>query len=201
MQKARKVFGILRIILRALLIAVIALLAAYNVYMLVQRYVYRNGMPKVFGVATAVVASGSMAPEINIGDLVVVKEADDYKVGEVITFYDTATGTYITHRVILVNGDKFTTMGDANDSQDTPISKSVIVGKVVNVLHGAGKAIAFFQSPAGLFTVIAAGVVIWGVADVIAILLNKKDKADSAKAACVLSEGKDKENEDEQERD
>ncbi len=201
MQMARKVFGILRIIVRALLIVIIALLAAYNVYMLVQRYVYGNGMPKVFGVATAVVASGSMEPEIEIGDLVIVREADAYREGDVITFYDSVSGTYITHRIILVNGDKFTTMGDANDTQDNPISQSAVVGKVVNVLRGAGKTIAFFQSPAGLFTVLAAGVVIWGAADVIAILLNKKDKESSAETATVLSEGKDKENEDEQERD
>lgn len=183
MKRARKVFSILRIIIRALLVTIVAVLAAYNVYMLIQRYAYGNGMPKVFGVATAVVVSGSMEPEISVGDLVVVKEAEVYNEDEVITFYK--DGAYITHRIISVNGAanggevSFETKGDANDSPDkfaTKVTRADVVGKVVKVYRGAGNVISFFQSPAGLLTVFAVGVVIWALTDLISILLKKKDK-------------------------
>lgn len=166
----------MRIIIRALLIAFAAAFAAYNVYMLVQRYAFGNGMPKIFGVATAVVISGSMEPEISVGDLVVVKEQKTYKEGEVITFYDSFSGAYITHRIVLAEGENYVTKGDANDSEDGSIPQSAVVGKVVSVLRGAGNAVSFFRSPAGLFTVIAVCAVIWGVADIISILLEKKGK-------------------------
>jgi len=181
MQKTRKVFRILRIIIRALLIAVVAVLSVYNVYMLVQRYAYGNGMPKVFGVATAIVVSGSMEPEIKINDLVIVKEQDSYEVRDVVTYRD-STGDYVTHRVVRViqteDGKRYVTQGDANSAIDSEegVPQSAVVGKVVRVARGAGNFISFLQSPAGLFTVIAVGVVIWGLTDVVIILCERKDK-------------------------
>lgn len=181
MQKTRKVFRILRIIIRALLITAVALLSVYNIYMLIQRYAYGNGMPKVFGIATAVVVSGSMEPEIKVNDLVIVKEQDSYEVRDVVTYRDSKTGAYVTHRVVNIirtgEGVRYITQGDANaviDSEEG-VPQSAVVGKVVKVSRGAGKFISFLQSPAGLFTVIAVGVVIWGLTDVVLILLKRKD--------------------------
>lgn len=182
MNKARKIFRVLRIIIRAFLITVIGLLSAYNIYMLVQRYAYGNGMPKVFGIATAVVVSGSMQPEIIVNDLVIVKEQSSYEISDVVTYRDSKTGAYVTHRIVRVieaeDGVRFVTKGDANTAIDGEdgVPQSAVVGKVVKVARGVGKFISFLQSPAGLFTVLAVGVVIWGLTDVVIILLKRTDE-------------------------
>lgn len=171
----RRAFQVVRTVVRSLLAVVLVLLVVYNAYMLVQRYVYGNTMPSVFGYASAVVVSGSMEPEISVGDMVVVRAEQAYTEGDVITFYDPNMGEYVTHRIILTSDGLYTTKGDANNSQDSfSVSYDAVVGKVVCVLRGAGAAISFFQSPAGLFTVLAAAVVIWVAIDLISYFISKR---------------------------
>ncbi|MDN8988772.1 signal peptidase I, partial [Staphylococcus aureus] len=62
-----------------------------------------------------------MEPEINTGDLAIVKsiDADDVKFGDIITFkYE---GKVVTHRVVEKNEEGFITKGDNNNSNDTEI--------------------------------------------------------------------------------
>ena len=82
------------------------------------------------------VATGSMTPKINVGDVVVVDQHKDYKdlkVGEVIAYkYE---GVVIVHRLIdiAVVGDDyyFYTKGDANEAKDNfIIYPDTIIGKV-----------------------------------------------------------------------
>lgn len=183
MQKFRKIFRGFRIALRVVVIAAVVLLAVYNACMLIQRYAYGNDFPTVFGYGSAVVVSGSMEPEISVNDLVIVKAEDSYELNDVITFYDAASGTYITHRIILVEGEMYATKGDANSAADLfSVPQTAVVGKVVSVLRGAGKAVSFFQSPLGLLTVIGGGVVLWLIADVVSnVLKDKQEKEDEQK--------------------
>ena len=64
---------------------------------------------KAVGFRTYSILSGSMEPEINTGDLAIVKsiDAEDVKVGEIITFkYE---GKVVTHRVVEKNEEGFIT--------------------------------------------------------------------------------------------
>ena len=69
-----------------------------------------------------VVQSGSMQPEIKMGGIVVVKPADDYKIGEIITFQSVKNKESITHRIYdvkIVGGEPlYITKGDANNAPD-----------------------------------------------------------------------------------
>lgn len=93
-------------------------------------------LPKVFGIQTLVVLSGSMEPAYPVGSLIYVKDIDakDIKVDDVITFKkDLGSGvSNVTHRVVRIDEENqcFYTKGDANASEDaTPTMFSNIVGK------------------------------------------------------------------------
>lgn len=150
--------------LRVLAIALVAVLLAYNVYTLVARYAFGVGIPTVFGYGCAAVETGSMEPEISAGDFIVVHAEDEYAVGDVITFYDSARGQYVTHRVILVSESGYTTKGDANNAQDNfTVPPSAVVGRVVAVLRGFGRVIGFLQTPVGLLSIVAFAAAVWGL--------------------------------------
>lgn len=84
------------------------------------------------------IASGSMSPKIEKGDIVVIEkleanETDKLKVGDVIAFEH--RGVVVVHRLIDIKKIKgesyFYTKGDANDNEDNySISRDEIVGKI-----------------------------------------------------------------------
>ncbi len=171
-----KLLHILIKTIQVLLLAILTVLLVSSVYTFVRKTFFHDGMPKVFGFAQAIVASGSMEPSISVDDLVVVKEADDYSEKEVIMFYDPASGDYITHRIVEKTGDMFRTRGDNNDSVDVnPVLKQNIVGKVVLVVPFVGKVMGFVQQPIGFVVIIAIGVAIIFVPD---LCINRGKKGD-----------------------
>ena len=77
-----------------------------------------------------------MEPTLSINDYIIVKNTDNIREGDIITYKE--ENTFITHRIIKINGDEIITQGDANNSTDKKISKSMIIGKVVKVLPNLG---------------------------------------------------------------
>ncbi|MCB1002833.1 MAG: signal peptidase I [Acidimicrobiales bacterium] len=84
----------------------------------------------LYGQRPVVVSSGSMAPALDVGDLVVVEPYHGQTVyeGSVVVFDDEAGGRSIIHRVVDVHEDgTFTTGGDANRSHDSdPLTRDRI---------------------------------------------------------------------------
>ena len=66
-------FGIFGKLIEVVLITLLGLMLAFNVFKLVSNLVFKNDLPKLFGYADAVVLTGSMANTINAGDLIVIK--------------------------------------------------------------------------------------------------------------------------------
>lgn len=75
------------------------------------------------------VMTGSMEPNIHVGDYLLVKKCKEYKEKDIVTFKK--DGYYITHRIIKVNKDTIITKGDANNIADEETNKSNIVGKYI----------------------------------------------------------------------
>ena len=90
------------------------------------------------------VATGSMRPVINKGDVVIIKKIDNYdtlKKGDVIAFH--YNNVMIVHRIINIVEDRndmyFYTKGDANEEDDNfAIKKNMIVGVVNNRIPFVG---------------------------------------------------------------
>ena len=109
-----------------------------------------------FGVGAAVVLSGSMEPELSVGDLLIIKESDSYNVNDVIVYQD--FGIVITHRIVSMTDDEIVTRGDANNTDDDPISLKQIKGKVVAAIPLVGYAINIVKSPISTIIILAAAV-------------------------------------------
>lgn len=77
------------------------------------------------------VLTGSMQPEIQVGENIIIKKCDEYKIGDIIT-YITDEGEPITHRIISIDEGVYYTKGDSNNIQDPkPVLFSQIYGKVI----------------------------------------------------------------------
>jgi signal peptidase len=110
--------------------------------LIVSGWISETGTPSVFGREVFVVRSGSMSPEFETGDAVLVSmmhgsSASDLEVGDVITFRPVSDGSIlISHRIVeeLVNSSGrsfYVTKGDANRSPDTElVSLDRVVGRV-----------------------------------------------------------------------
>ncbi len=113
--------------------------------------------PSVFGFSAFRVMTGSMAPTIPTGSLIVVRERDpaEIAVGDVITFYSrdpALAGVANTHRVKAVaqqNGRRlFTTEGDANLIEDAyPVDERDVIGVVVFSSLFLGRLIKLLSNP------------------------------------------------------
>lgn len=115
----------------------------------------------LFGREVLLVASGSMAPAIVPGDIVVV--ATGHRVpeeGDVITF-TRGPGPLVTHRIVDVGTDPhgspvFVTRGDANDDADpTPVPLADVVGTVGSVVP-SGRVLTAMSDPAVAVPVVLA---------------------------------------------
>ncbi|MBP8961092.1 signal peptidase I [Patescibacteria group bacterium] len=143
------------------------------------------------GIKVFNVTSGSMEPNIKMGTLVFVKPADEYQIGDVITFYPKFfTKETVTHRIFNITTDeetnttRFTTKGDANESEDmNTIPKELILGKVVFKLPLIGHVLAFTKTQMGFITliVVPATIIIYSEVmsiknEVMSFLAEKKEK-------------------------
>ena len=87
----------------------------------------------LFGYRVYKVGSGSMEPNLKVNDIIVIKSTNDYKINDIITYKNNSE--YVTHRIININNSEIITKGDANNTQDNPITKDLIVGKLIYKFH------------------------------------------------------------------
>ena len=133
------------------------------------------------------VISGSMAPAIKMGSVVIVKPVSDYKIGEVITFGPySRTKAPTSHRIYdikVVDGQPvYITKGDANNAPDArEIQKRDILGKVLFPVPYVGYAVDFAKKPVGfaLIIIVPAAIII---GDEIKKIINEIKKKKTIKA-------------------
>lgn len=149
----------LKTILRIFLLALVALIVGTNVYHINAEKLGGNPVPMPFGFGTAVVLSGSMEPELSVGDLIIIAERESYAVGEVVVFCEGRTA--VVHRIVAQDEESFTTRGDANGKDDKPIPKGNVKGEVVLVIPLVGYVVNVVKSPLGTVAVLALAVWLW----------------------------------------
>lgn len=132
-KKFKKVFNlIIYIILLPILI--------YNIFIILQAIINPNKTPNFLGIKTYIIISGSMEPNLKIGDIVIVKETkkEDLKVGDIISFRHGQS--VITHRINEISEEKYVTKGDNNNTTDDElIEYNQIEGKVEKRIPVVGK--------------------------------------------------------------
>lgn len=146
-----------------------------------KRVITKDVTSSVFGFSFYRVATGSMKPDINPGDLVVVKSRKKYNVGMDVTYRINKDSTPVTHRIVAINGDIVTTEGINNSGSDAPFDKKYIIGEVVIVWRNYDKFIDFIASPLGILVLCGGVFVLVELFSFIDKLINKSDKKDNSK--------------------
>lgn len=142
--------------LRGLLIAVLSLILAFNLYTIFMRAAMKEPMPTVFGYASAIITSGSMGDAVKLDDYIITHRESSYAVGDIVT-YVSKNDTLITHRIVAITEDGYVTQGDSNNVADAAIRAEQVRGKVVFRIPKVGAFVDFFRSPLGALCLVALG--------------------------------------------
>lgn len=118
-------------------------------------------LPRVAGLETYAVLTGSMQPAIGTGSLVYTEKVQGQQlaVGDIITF-QMESGAVVTHRIAAIDeGGNFTTKGDANNVTDmAPVTPSQVIGRVKFHLPALGTVCEALKTRPGILA--AVGVLI-----------------------------------------
>lgn len=124
---------------------------------------------RVVGYTPYTILSGSMEPTYHVGSLIYVKKVDTstLEAGDPITFA-LSEDTIATHRIVEVVPDeedasviRFRTKGDANETVDGAlVHYKNVLGKPVFTIPYLGYVADYIQHPPGMYTAIAAGVIL-----------------------------------------
>jgi len=166
----------------------------------------QGDVPTIFNRAISYVPTPSMEDEIMAGDLIIVDtNYDELQTGDVVSFFTEVNGrkVSITHRIVEINGDVFTTKGD-NNNQIYSWERDVPIEDVIGVYEGQRSPFLgslygrLFSSRVNLMFLLIIGIfiVIMGleVFNIYKTLLEKKQKEDKEK---MIEEAKQKLKEDE----
>ncbi len=155
-----KVFRVLGIIKNVVCWTLVSVLAVVVVFALYSRI--NGNAPSLFGYSILRISSGSMSPELNVGDVILSKNTDDpaeVKVDDVITYKGESgeiDGRHVTHKVIAAPHDDgsgkivLQTKGIANEIADAEISFDQVESIMVCKLSFIDTLYNMFLSPWGL---------------------------------------------------
>ena len=149
---------IIQNVIRVLLLFIISLIIGITVYSVNAKSLRGDQMPMPFGIGISVVLTGSMEPTISTNDLIIVRETNDYEVNDIVVFQDHSS--LVVHKIIRIDGEEIVTKGDANDTEDAPISVKQIKGEVVSIIPFFGLMVKFIKSPIGIVLILAGAIVL-----------------------------------------
>ncbi len=154
MKIIRKILSVLSFIFLGIMVLTV-------IFFFVQRI--SGGNTTIFGYSVYRVSSGSMEPELSVGDVILSKKIDakTLEIGDIITYNGTEgsyAGKVITHRIENIeeyDGQRlFTTKGDASPQADPVVYEGQILGKMAFKVPIIGVLYSFFITPYGLIAVL-----------------------------------------------
>lgn len=128
-----KILKIIKNIIINLIIFVLGIIAIIAIWTSIQLNVQNKEYIDLFGYSLFSTETGSMSPTIEKGDVVIVKLGQQVQENDIITYKN--NNSFITHRIIEMDGESIIAKGDNNNTQDEPITKEAIVGKVTFIIN------------------------------------------------------------------
>lgn len=162
-------------IVEYIIYGILGLLLIINTIIMIKTQLHPKEIPEIFGRKPFVVLSGSMKPNILIGDLIIVKEVDanTLQKDDIIAYRDDKD-LVTTHRIInVIKTDEdicFETKGDSNNVKDSSlVCSNDIEGKYIHRIARIGNLILFVQQPLGfgimMITILLIGVIIFMISN------------------------------------
>ena len=144
--------------IRLLLLIICGAIIGINAYMINANSLVGNKLPMPFGYGAAMVLSGSMEPEFSKGDLIIVKETEDFGLNDIVVFE--SDNSLVVHRIVGMGENEIVTKGDANNVEDKPITREDVLGKVLFWIPYLGIFVGFMKTPVGIIIVVAAAILL-----------------------------------------
>lgn len=90
----------------------------------------KSSLESDFPLSIFQIQSGSMMPELEIGEIVILWKCKNYEEKDIITYK--INSYFITHRILKITEEGYITKGDFNNTEDEIIvKKEQIQGKVI----------------------------------------------------------------------
>ena len=185
-------------IIGLVLCIIFSLMLIFNIVIIVKGTLDPETPPAIMGITPMAVLSGSMSngegsndphpDHIEVDDIIIIiqKDYDTLKVGDVVTFRDQKVALYTTHRIIdefideETGEKKFITKGDFNNTEDLlPLTESRYLGVWSGIrIPKLGGLALFMKEPLGMVVFIGIPLLAFIIYDVIRRqhAANKEDK-------------------------
>lgn len=157
-MKRKKRVQVLKKIITIIVYMLVIPLLIYNVSLIVQAVVVPNKTPSFLGIKTYTIISGSMEPEVKIGDIVIVKENqnEDLNIGDIISYRQGQS--VVTHRIVDIYETEeekiYKTKGDSNNVEDKlEIKDNMIEGKMIGKVPFLGKISTLLQGKVAIIVI------------------------------------------------
>jgi signal peptidase I len=118
--------------------------------------------PPLGGQTTIVTVDGtSMLPGLTQSDVVIIRPAAQYRVGDVVAYRSALLHRIVLHRIVDIDGDHFTFKGDNNSFLDPEKpNRTALVGKRWITAPGVARVVGVLRLPLVL-ALFAAGAVLY----------------------------------------
>lgn len=149
-SKKNKTYKIIASLVFAMLVIMI-----YNIFLLILSNYDEGEAATILGFKAYVITTESMSPNVNKGDIIIIKDNATLKVGDIITFKRNLTGETITHRISRITEEGYITKGDSNEEEDPSIvTKDEVQGKMILKINGLGRYIENLKKIRYIFIII-----------------------------------------------
>lgn len=152
----KKMIGPLKIVV-LLLMVILGVLAAYNIYSFGYRLLLGTKYAYLGGYATHQVNEDNMAPEYKKGDLVVLKKNDIYKIDDTILY--SYHGSYRLAKVVDYSNGIYTITDNLNSIEDGyTVNDKMIIGYITDSYKNFDLIYSIITSPLSIvFFMLAIG--------------------------------------------
>ena len=94
------------------------------------------------------IVGSSMEPKLHKGDLVLVRKASDYGVGDLVAYKSRTIDRVLLHRIIALKGAGYVTKGDSNGFTDPGVAtRSDVIGEYWLRIGGAAPVFEWIRQP------------------------------------------------------
>ena len=129
-----KILKIFEKIVVNLIIIILSIIAIIVIWGFVQVSIQHKEYVNIFGYSIFSTETGSMSKTIEKGDIVIVKLGENTLNEKDIITYKSGNAI-ITHRIKKIDGNTIIAKGDSNNTEDDPIEKDMVIGKVVYIFN------------------------------------------------------------------
>ena len=161
----KKVLEITKRVLSIIIWTLFGIILTVVAWLAIDKFIIGSPVPSMFGYATLTIETGSMSGTIEEGDMILIKDTGEYKIGDIVTFLQEGDKIPTTHRIINydINGN-FITRGDANNAADTtPVKQNEILGEVIHVFPKVGHFSDWVKMEGWIYIVAILGILAIGI--------------------------------------